>query len=57
VFLRGVFSTDQGIDEIGAVQHRFLRRTPENRLREYPAWSKHWLFWVERTLAKTLAKT
>jgi hypothetical protein len=33
VFLRGVFSTDQGIDEIGAVQHRFLRRAPENRPR------------------------
>jgi hypothetical protein len=30
VFLSGVFSTDQGIDEIGALQHRFLRRAPEN---------------------------
>jgi hypothetical protein len=33
VFLGCVFSTDQGIDEIGAVQPRFLRRAPESRPR------------------------
>jgi len=33
VFLGCVFSTDQGIDEIGALQHRFLRRAPETRPR------------------------
>jgi len=26
-------------------------------VREYPAWSKHWLFWAPRTLAETSAKT